>query len=69
MHRLNLSVEKIFKAERQNLKLGCIFVLKKINTHTPPLRFFHLRQKKSLDGKAASYCIIKAFLALIKRIA
>lgn len=30
MHRLDLSVEKkIFKAERLNLKLDCIFVLKK----------------------------------------
>lgn len=41
--------------------------LKKINNPPHLLRFFQLRQKKSLGGKAASYCIIKAFLCSNKK--
>lgn len=43
---------------------GLYLHIKKINTlpPPPPLTFFQKRQKKSLGGKAASYCIIKAFL-------
>lgn len=64
VHRLNLSAEKIFEAGSQAGMYLCI--KKKINTHTP-LAFFQLRQKKSLGGKAAPYCIIKAFLCSNKK--